>query len=207
MRTIDSKPVFDADKSVIIQITQSDCERGSKKDPAKCAAALALKRTTGCDECRVHVGCTYLRFGTKWLRYATPASLRAEIISFDRGGGFYPGDFQLHPIPKGNRLKLIGRKPGPKPGSKPKANLSNPVTATIAARVDSDSLSTTLEQEGADERQTKTTAPKGRRRGLAKSEREPRVFHRVKGIRERANTETRSSGAPHNEPRDLAEAR
>lgn len=184
MRTIDSKPVFDADKSVIIQITQLDCERGSKKDPAKCAAALALKRITGCDECRVHIGCTYLRFGTKWLRYATPASLRAEIISFDRGGGFYPGDFQLHPIPEGNRLKLIGRKPGPKP----KANLSTPGAATTAARVDSDSLLAALEQERADERETMTTVPKGRRCGVARSKREPRVFHRVRGIRERANT-------------------
>jgi hypothetical protein len=94
MRRIDGKPVADADKPVTVHITPEDCARGSKKDPEKCAAALALQRVAACDESRVHLGCTYLRFGKKWLRYATPPSLKAEIISFDRGGGFYPGDFR-----------------------------------------------------------------------------------------------------------------
>jgi hypothetical protein len=115
MRMIDGKPVVDADKPVTVHITSDDCARGSKKDPEKCAAALALKRVTECDESRVHLGCTYLRFGNKWVRYATPPSLKAEIISFDRGGGFYPGDFRLHPMPAALRLKPTNQKPGPKP--------------------------------------------------------------------------------------------
>jgi hypothetical protein len=114
MRMIDGKPVVDAEKPLIVHITSHDCERGSKKDPEKCAAALALKRVTGCDESRVHMGCTYLRFGNKWLRYATPPSLKAEIISFDRGGGFYPGDFRLRPMPAANRLRARRRKSSPK---------------------------------------------------------------------------------------------
>ena len=61
MRIIDGKPVMEADKPVTPQITQTDCEPGSKKDPARCAAALALKRVTGCDEARVHISCTHLR--------------------------------------------------------------------------------------------------------------------------------------------------
>jgi hypothetical protein len=114
MRMISGKPVVDADAPVTLQITQGDCERGSKKDPTKCAAALALKRVTGCDEARVHVACTYLRFANKWLRYATPPSLKAEIISFDRGGGFYPGDFRLHPMPAANRLRPVKHSSGAK---------------------------------------------------------------------------------------------
>lgn len=110
MRMIEGKPVIDADEPVTIHITQDDCARGSKKDPEKCAVALALKRVTECDESRVHLGCTYLRFGKKWLRYATPPSLKAEIISFDRGGGFYPGDFRLHPMPAALRLKPADQK-------------------------------------------------------------------------------------------------
>lgn len=65
MRIIDGKPVMEADKPVTPQITQADCEPGSKKDPARCAAALALKRVTGCDEARVHISCTHLRFANK----------------------------------------------------------------------------------------------------------------------------------------------
>lgn len=112
MRIIDGKRVVDANKPVTVHITPGDCIRGSKKDPEKCAVALALKRVTKCDESRVHLGCTYLRFGKKWLRYATPSSLKAEIVSFDRGGGFYPGDFRLHPMPEALRLKPAKRNPG-----------------------------------------------------------------------------------------------
>ena len=65
MRIIDGKPVMEADKPVTPQITQTDCEPGSKKDPARCAAALALKRVTGCDEARVHISCTHLKFANK----------------------------------------------------------------------------------------------------------------------------------------------
>jgi hypothetical protein len=127
MRLIDGKPVVDADEPVTVHITADDCDRGSKKDPEKCAAALALQRVTGCDESRVHLGCTYLRFGQKWLRYATPPSLKAEIISFDRGGGFYPGDFRLHPMPAALRLKPAHDKPASKKraGSRVTANAAH----------------------------------------------------------------------------------
>lgn len=114
MRMIDGKPVVDTGKPVTVHITPADCARGSKKNPEKCAVALALKRVTRCDESRVHLGCTYLRFGNKWLRYATSPSLKAEIISFDRGGGFYPGDFRLHPMPPALRLKQAKQKSGGK---------------------------------------------------------------------------------------------
>jgi hypothetical protein len=176
MRMIDGKPVVDADKPVTLQITQADCKRGSKKDPTRCAAALALKRATGCDECRVHIACTYLRFGDKWLRYATPPSLKAEIISFDRGGGFYPGDFRLHPMSASNRLKAVQQKPGPKP----KANPRTHADATPMAKPAADPLLMRLQQQ--------TAAPAQRvSRMERKAGPEPRVFHRVKGVRERAN--------------------
>jgi hypothetical protein len=175
MRMIDGKPVVDADDSVIIHITEADCERGSKKDPAKCAAALALKRTTGCDECRVHMACTYLRHGKKWLRYATPVSLRAEIISFDRGGGFYPGDFRLYPMPASNRLKQVRQKPGPKPAA-------TDAEGTRAAKPKSDRLLMRLQQQASTQ---PLRVPRVERKSKPEQQ---RVFHRVKGVRERANS-------------------
>lgn len=176
MRMIDRKPVVDADKPVTLQITQSDCKHGSKKDPTRCAAALALKRATGCDECRVHIACTYLRFGNKWLRYATPPSLKAEIISFDRGGGFYPGDFRLHPMPASLRLKTSRQKPGPKP----RATVPVNADTALAPKPGKDLLLVRLQQLGA-------TPPPKIIQAAARARSEPRVFHRVKGVREHAN--------------------
>jgi hypothetical protein len=170
MRMIDGIPVVDAEKPVTIHITRADCERGSKKDPTRCAAALALKRSTRCNESRVHLGCTYLRFGNKWLRYATPPSLKAEIISFDRGGGFYPGDFRLRPMPPSLRLRSASEKSPLKVQRKP----------TLLLRPQ--------EEAGGDKETPKTEHLKAARRSEKKVKAEPRVFHRVKGVREHASS-------------------
>lgn len=166
MRMIDRIPVVDADEPVTVHITPEDCARGSKKDPEKCAAALALKRVTACDETRVHLGCTYLRFGKKWVRYATPPSLKAEIISFDRGGGFYPGDFRLHPMPPSLRLKP--------------ANQKSDQTHKCKRKSPTDEL--------AGESRRGAAAKAGEAsRNATKRKREARVLHGVQGVRERAN--------------------
>lgn len=178
MRKIDGKPVVDADKAVVLQITQADCERGSKRDPARCAAALALKRVTGCDEARVHVGCTYLRYGNKWLRYATPPSLKAEIISFDRGGGFYPGDFRLHPMAAANRLKAPNKRTAPTTTRTP--------TMKFVSRTGTDHSSPLGLHECFDQKSSKTLPQRIRTEKKVKAE--TRVFHRVRGVRERANS-------------------
>jgi hypothetical protein len=164
MRTIEGLQVVDADEPVTVHITKADCERGSKKDPAKCAAALALKRDTACNESRVHLACTYLRFGDRWLRYATPPSLKAEIISFDRGGGFYPGDFRLHPMPKALRLR-------------PSSPMTDRATSRAAREFNGGKTSGQRADTLKAERTSRSKNPKA----------EPRVFHRVKGVRERAS--------------------
>jgi hypothetical protein len=178
MRTIDGRPVVDADKAVVLEITQADCERGSKKDPTRCAAALALKRVTGCDEARVHIGCTYLRFGNKWLRYGTPPSLKAEIISFDRGGGFYPGDFRLHPMPAASRLKPASQRTSPRSKRTPMMKFVS------TSRTDYSSLLGL--EESLDKKSNKTESQRTRVERKVKAEQ--RVFHRVRGVRERANS-------------------
>jgi hypothetical protein len=63
---------------------------------------------------RVHVARTYLKIGNKWLRCITPESLRSEIVAFDRGGKFEPGEFELKAIPDSMRLGVAHsvREPG-----------------------------------------------------------------------------------------------
>lgn len=106
---IDGKKVVDATKKLTIRITESDVTRGNTKDPGHCAAARALLRSVPeCTRARVHVGRTYLLQKTpsgreQWVKYQTPKALRTEIVAFDRGGTFEPGEYTLVPIPPSAR--------------------------------------------------------------------------------------------------------
>lgn len=90
--------VVDATKPLRLSITDEDCKYGNKKEHHTCAAAVALLRQGEGAEVRVHVSRAYVKRGRKWVRYKVPASMRAEIIAFDRGGTFSPGEFVLSPV-------------------------------------------------------------------------------------------------------------
>lgn len=99
-------PVVTSRKSLKLHITTTDCKKGRTKDPGACAAALALIRTVeGCSKARVHIGRTYLQVGKKWLKFRTPGALRSEIVAFDRGGVFEPGDYTLMPLAPSERAR------------------------------------------------------------------------------------------------------
>lgn len=96
--TIDGLPVIDAKRPITITVNANDIARADKKEPADCAVARACRRELHAKEVRVHLGRVYVRTTPdKWTRYMTPKSMRAEIISFDRGGTFEPGEFHLSP--------------------------------------------------------------------------------------------------------------
>lgn len=92
---IDGLPVKDARKSVVITISDRDVKNGTLKKPNSCAAALCCKRELGATEAHVHTSRVYLRFNGHWQRYLTSAALRSEIVAFDRGGRFEPGEYRL----------------------------------------------------------------------------------------------------------------
>lgn len=95
---INGKKVVDATKRAKIHITQRDATDGANKNPSSCAAARAAKRDIPeCISARVHIGRVYIETPKKWIRFQTPKSLRTEIIAFDRGGSFQPGDYELTP--------------------------------------------------------------------------------------------------------------
>lgn len=102
---------------VKLVITPTDVRRATKKDPTECAAARACKRALGASEARVHVGRTYLRFNGHWERYLTSKPLRTEIVAFDRGGQFAPGEYSLlkmQPSRKYDVSRDNGKKLNPK---------------------------------------------------------------------------------------------
>lgn len=109
---INGTKVADATSRLKITITPNDVRKGDNKNPSSCAAAVALLRQCGASQARVHIGRTYLKIDNKWVRYQTPKSLRSEIIAFDRGGKFEPGDHELMPLPPSERLKRGKRQGG-----------------------------------------------------------------------------------------------
>lgn len=117
---INGLKVRDATKRVTIKIAPQDCKFGTSKEPGSCAAARAcLRQVPNCSEARVHIARTYLKFGDHWLRFRTPAALRGEIVTFDRGGKFEAGEYTLVPISKSmllTRGKATGTKPKFKKG-------------------------------------------------------------------------------------------
>lgn len=125
---ISGVPVKDADEPLTITITKSDVRLGTLKEAKSCAAANALCRQTGCAEARVHFARAYIKQKGKWVRFQVPDALRSEIIAFDRGGTFEPGEYILRPVTRDLRLdspRLPGRskkKNGkhPQKGNRPK---------------------------------------------------------------------------------------
>lgn len=99
MIRIDGLPVRDLTKPLKLIISQEDCRKGNTKAPSSCAAALAAMRLPKVSEARVHIGRVFLKIDNKyWLRGKTPNALRTEIISFDRGGKFVPGEYSIRPL-------------------------------------------------------------------------------------------------------------
>jgi hypothetical protein len=101
---IDGKKVVDARAGMVLTITKRDCVNGNNRDPGSCAAARALLREVPrCTKARVHLGRIYVEVGERWLRFQTPGSIRSEIIAFDRGAEFSPGEYRLNPLCPSNR--------------------------------------------------------------------------------------------------------
>lgn len=111
IKEIDGIPVIDAKKSIQLEINERDVKFADKKEPADCAAARACRRSLHAIEARIHLGRVYIRMNKgNWNRYITSRPLRAEIIAFDRGGAFEPGEYSL--LAPGPNKKLTGKRKG-----------------------------------------------------------------------------------------------
>ena len=110
--------VKDATKPLQLTITQRDINASKRRAPEACAAAKCLLRMDGVDEAIVNKTRTFIRRGATWTRYMTPISLQMELVAFDRGGRFEPGEHFLLPVPQYERP--TGKRQGgkDKPGAK-----------------------------------------------------------------------------------------
>jgi len=96
--------VVDAKKPVVITLTPEDSQVGQKRDHKHCAMALACQRQEHADGVIMSMKAAYIIKGSTAFRYIVPASTSREVVSFDRSGGFNPGQYQLSAPTSSNKL-------------------------------------------------------------------------------------------------------
>lgn len=102
--------VMDAKKNITIEVTEADRTAGSKKEPGACALARACERSY--DGAIISTSTIYLVKGRTAFRFRPPESVSREIVSFDRGHDFAPGQYSLRAPGKTERLGHRGHPPG-----------------------------------------------------------------------------------------------
>src|SRR5207302_4418443 len=81
----------DSKHRVTVQVTAKDSARGKRLKATECALAVAAKRDFKADGVVIGLSRSYIINGKKAVRFATPAHIAREIISFDRHQDFAPG--------------------------------------------------------------------------------------------------------------------
>ena len=104
--------VVDATEPCILSVRRHDAAVGKPRDPERCAAALAACRLPGVEEAHIYRSRAFFlkrngRGKQQWIRYATPNSVRNELISLDRGGRFEPDDYIFRPVQASQRLGVF----------------------------------------------------------------------------------------------------
>lgn len=114
---LNGKPVVDAGMPLVLTIERGDIRGAKAGSPEKCGAARAIVRQeAGAIAAHVFRAVTYVEYNDRVERFATPARLRQETISFDRGAPdkFLEGDYRLLPPSAAHKLGA-DRRPG-RPG-------------------------------------------------------------------------------------------
>jgi hypothetical protein len=116
--------VVKAKRDLTIEITKTDARIGQKKDHSACVVAEACKKKLHLDGCIISMQSAYLIRGDIATRYKVPEGISRELVSFDRGAGFAPGEYTLkvppvriaHAKPKRatSRGKTVSRRHGHK---------------------------------------------------------------------------------------------
>lgn len=102
-RMFEGLPVIDAKSDIVLNVTKKDVLNSKKKDPGSCAAAQAGKREFRRDV-KVFLSRMYVRSKKGWVRYITPTNAAREIVSFDRGSEFIPGEYIFKAAGPGQKL-------------------------------------------------------------------------------------------------------
>jgi hypothetical protein len=109
-------PIIDATETVLIEVTKRDVnsELAERQSPSSCLLARACKRDMEAVQVRVHLTRIYVLKDKQWHRFIASRNLETEIVVFDRGGDFQPGQYLLRRPQKSQQLgaaRAAPRKP------------------------------------------------------------------------------------------------
>jgi hypothetical protein len=93
-------------KNARVEVTKADASSKAVRDHAGCAMAVACKRKFHLDSVIISRSVAYLVKGSQARRFKLPVSVSREVVSFDRGAGFSPGEYELSKVEKSNRLGM-----------------------------------------------------------------------------------------------------
>jgi hypothetical protein len=91
----------------VIEVTSEDNRQSRKKDHAGCAMAVACKREAHAQGVIISRSVGYIIKYNKAMRFKIPESVAREVVSFDRGGGFTPGEYVMKAPTRHERLGFI----------------------------------------------------------------------------------------------------
>lgn len=113
--TFEGRKMVDATAPLTIRITPRDINNSKVRSPDDCAIAKACRRILH-TEVKVHLSRTYVLDKEKgvWVRFKTPQRAARELIAYDRGGSFAPGDYTLSCISPNARLGVKRSRGGDK---------------------------------------------------------------------------------------------
>ena len=108
--------VVDAKRAAMIEVSAKDATAKGVKNHEACAMAVACKRKFNLDGVIISRSVAYLVKGKQARRFKLPPGTAKEVVSFDRGGGFAPGTYQLSAVGEwaqlGKRQGSNRRTPG-----------------------------------------------------------------------------------------------
>lgn len=98
------RKVVDADRGAKIEVMPTDANPRAQKNHEDCALAVACKRQMNLDGVIISRSKAYLVKGRVARRFNLSPSASREVVSFDRGAGFAPGEYLLSPISPAGKL-------------------------------------------------------------------------------------------------------
>lgn len=114
---INGLPVIDANRPLIINITEKDIKVSKIGDEKHCAAATAICRQEKTSDVIVHASRAYVKSKNQkfYLRYMVPICLNIQTKVFDKRGKMDAGDYMLY-APQPSQKSSV-----PRPSAKRKA--------------------------------------------------------------------------------------
>jgi hypothetical protein len=97
--------IINADEPLTIDVPAPLTNSKRRRNAYHCVFAEACMKLPRVAEAIVHVSTAYIRWEGEehFTRYRVPVSLRDQIVSFDKTGGFDPGEYRLVPIQPSHR--------------------------------------------------------------------------------------------------------